>query len=68
LPLEISADVTALAPTTTPGLTAPTLRDDRWKSTFIITLDKPTMLFVSDDPGTDLTTRVDLTATLAPAQ
>jgi hypothetical protein len=68
LPLTVAADVSALAPADTPGLLAPSVRDDRWKSTLIVGLDKPTMLFISDDPYTDLSTRVDLTATLVPAQ
>jgi hypothetical protein len=68
LPLSVAANITAMAPGKPPGLDAPTIRDDRWKSTLVVALDKPTMLFISDDPYTDLSTRIDLTATLVSAQ
>jgi hypothetical protein len=68
LPLSVAANINAMAPGKVPGTDAPTIREDRWKSTLIVALDKPTMLFISDDPYTDLSTRIDLTATLVSAQ
>lgn len=66
LVINVSADITNLVPSTTPGergaTGAPLHREQRWNSNVLLDLGKPTLLFSSDDPVSDRTTQVEVTA------
>ncbi len=48
------------------GSNPPLIRQDRWESSLIIDLGKPTLLSSSDDPTLDRTTQVELLVAKAP--
>ena len=65
LGLFIRADITALAEDKS-STGDPVIRQNRWETTSLIVLNKPTLLFSSDDPTLDRTTQVELTVTKLP--
>lgn len=62
LSLSVSADVSSVPAAEVTG-PAPTVRQNRWSSTAIVPLGKPTLLFSSDDPGSTRQMQLELTAT-----
>ncbi len=63
VPLYVNAEVSSYSSSTTPGVNAPLIREEKWGSEFVLPLNKPALLFSSDDPAVDETTQVELTVT-----
>jgi hypothetical protein len=68
LSLFVAADVSSLpsepSPSATTGIFAtPTVRQNRWSSSVIVPLKKPTLIFSSDDPASKRQMQLELTAT-----
>lgn len=67
LSLRVSSDVTsAVLPegqTTTAASRQPVIRENRWDSTVVVPLKKPTVIFSSDDATTKHQMQLELTAT-----
>ncbi len=65
LALVVEADLSSVAPETS-SAPDPLIRQNRWRSSVILELSKPTLLFSSQDPTIDRTTEVELTAVKLP--
>ena len=64
LAVNVSAEVSNLAPGQTPGSgPLPLLRQNKWSSDVILPLRKPTVIFSSDDPSSTHKIQVEVTAT-----
>ena len=63
LSLAIGAAVSSIA---TEGAATPVIRENKWRSTCLIELGKPTVIFSSEDPTVDRTTQVELTVIKLP--
>lgn len=68
LTLSVTADISSIpsepaAPATMAATTAATIRENRWISTIIVPLKKPTVLFSSDDLASKRQMQLELTAT-----
>jgi len=61
LTLGVSADLSSI-PQDQPG-NPPIIRQNKWSSTVILPLRKPTILFTSDDPASRQQMQLELTAT-----
>jgi hypothetical protein len=61
LTLGVNADLSSI-PQEHPGL-PPIIRQNKWSSTVILPLRKPTILFTSDDPASRQQVQLELTAT-----
>lgn len=70
LSLTVSADISSVpfdnGATGTISSPAPTVRQNRWASSVIVPLKKPTLLFSSDDPMSKRQVQLQLTATPIP--
>lgn len=64
LSLQVSAALSSVAksaPSLVPNV--PIMRQTRWESSVVVTLDKPTILFISDNTSDPGKTELELTAT-----
>lgn len=64
LALEISAEISSLAPGQTASGNLPLLRQNRWQSDVLLPLRKPVVIFSSDDPTSTHKLQLEVTATL----
>ena len=64
LSIYVSADVESVLEEPSSGQSGhPIVRDNSWKSTVVVPLKKPTVIFSSDDPASKRQMQVELTAT-----
>ncbi len=61
--INVDVDITSIAPPATGAANSqPLIREQRWGSSLALELNKPTLLFSSDDPTADRKTQVEVTA------
>jgi hypothetical protein len=63
LMLSVSADISSLAETTATSTLPPVIRNNRWSSTVVVPIGKPTTIFSSDDVGSKGKMQLEMTAT-----
>ena len=63
LAIEISADLSSVAPGQTGSGNLPLLRQNRWQSDVLLPLRRPVVVFSSDDPGSTHKMQLEVTAT-----
>jgi hypothetical protein len=64
LSLQVSAALSSVAKSApSPVPNVPIMRQTRWESSVVVTLDKPTLIFISDNTGDTGKTELELTAT-----
>lgn len=63
LSLSVQADVSSLVPESTTNADHPFVRQNKWGSTVLVPLRKPTIIFSSDDLTTKHQMQLELTAT-----
>lgn len=63
LSLNVSADISTVPSDTAAPAAVTTFRQNRWNSTAIVPLKKPTLLFSSDDPMSKRQMQLELTVT-----
>jgi hypothetical protein len=63
LGLDVTADLTGVAPGTDPNLHYPVIRQNRWQASVLIPVGKPSVVFTSDSLDSKGSMRVLVTAT-----
>lgn len=63
LAFELVADVSSIAPTPSTLVNAPVIRQNKWDSTVVIAVGKPTLVFSADDLDDKGRMQVEVTAT-----
>lgn len=68
LALDVSAEISSVAVATDPSLATvsslpPVVRHNKWSSSALIPVGKPTVIFSSDDPSSKRTMQMEVTAT-----
>jgi hypothetical protein len=63
LTLRIDADISSVLHESTPTNLPPTVRQNKWTSSVVVPLRKPTVLYSSDDLTTKQQMQLELTAT-----
>lgn len=66
LALGVSANISSIPPDLTPPVSATVIRDNRWRSSVVVPLKKPVVVFSSDDLATKRQMQLELTATPIP--
>ena len=63
LSLDVNADMSSVLEEQKAAPAAPTIRQNKWRSTVIVPLKKPTVIFSSDDVNSRREMQLELTAT-----